>query len=622
MLSRQILGFAILVTLVIGAVPQPAGAQQTNANALSRGACNLDALARSKSEFQRLQALSRFNPAAVSAEQLRAASSDYVARAEACYNELYGPPTQNIDDGAMIMRPDGFVEPFNTGWGPGAIGLKWGAGSPFTGGVNVPGPGIPGGTVTYSYMANGVDMSVEGTSPNVAITSLPGFQACFLTEISNAFAAWAAITNIQFAQVADSGMPFNDPGATGDIRIGAHVFDGVSSTLAHAFAPPPNGDTAAGDLHFDQSEPYACSPGPGVFDIGIIAAHEIGHAIGLNHEASPPGGNPALMNPTYNPSVATGPLGDDVNGIVSIYGILVGPPARELIFDFGAGNGISFYRWGAAFTQIHPTTPDTIAVGDLDTNAKDDLIIDFGSSGVWVLLNNSVWSQLHPSSPAGMATGDLDNNGLDEIILNFPGGGIWIYYNSTSWTQLHGLNWARIGVGNIDATAGDDLIIEFSGQGIWSFRNNTIWAQVHPAGAVGNNLGIGDIDGNGRDDVIIAFQGGGGTWAYLNNTSWSFIHGTSVTLIASGDTDGNGRDELGLRFPGAGIWILANGTTWSQLHPSTPDDFVFVDVDGNGRDDVVLDFAGGGVWTFVNSTSWVQVDPSNPEITTAGDIVP
>jgi hypothetical protein len=618
MSNRQVLGLTILVTLVIGTAPPMVAAQSAGANAASRGSCNLDALASSKAEFLRLQALSRFNPAAVSSEQLRAASSDYVVRAEACYHELYGPPTQNIDDGAMIFRGPGLVEPYNTGWGPsGTIGLKWGAGSPFTGGVNVPGPGIAGGTVTYSYMANGVNMDAEGASANVAITSLPGFQSCFLTEISNAFAVWSAAANIQFVEVADNGVAFNGSGASGDIRIGAHFFDGVSNTLAHAFAPPPNGTTAAGDLHFDEDEPYACSPGPGVFDIGIIAAHEVGHAIGLNHEMT----NPALMNPTYNPSVATNPLVDDINGIASIYGVLAGPPARELIFDFGAGNGISYYRWGAAFTQIHPTTPDTIAVGDLDTNAKDDLIIDFGSSGVWVLLNNSVWSQLHPSSPTGMATGDLDNNGLDEIILNFPGGGIWIYYNSTSWTQLHGLNWARIGVGNIDATAGDDLIIEFSGQGIWSFRNNTIWAQVHPSGAVGNNLGIGDIDGNGRDDVIIAFQGGGGTWAYLNNTSWSFIHGTSVTLIASGDTDGNGRDELGFRFPGAGIWILANGTTWSQLHPSNPDDFLFVDVDGNGRDDVVIDF-GGDVWAFVNGTSWIQVSTSNPEITTAGDLFP
>jgi hypothetical protein len=295
---------------------------------------------------------------------------------------------------------------------------------------------------------------------------------------------------------------------------------------------------------------------------------------------------------------------------------------RELILDFGSSGGLWFYRWGAAWAQIHPSSPEGVVTGDIDGNGRDDLIIDFGSSGVWVLLNNTSWLQLHPANPSQMAAGDLDNSGRDEIILDFPGAGTWVRYNHSTWMNLqYGMSVVRLLVGNVDGSAGEDLVIEFAGEGIWSFRHNSGWGQIHPTNA--QAIGVGDIDGTGQDDVIIAFQGGGGTWGHFNNMSWSLLHGTSVTQIAAGDMDGNGRDELALSFPGSGVWLLTNASAWSLLHPTNPDDILFVDVDGTGRADLVVDFGvGSGVWTLVNSTAWVHIHATSPEIITSGDIVP
>src|SRR5262245_1052582 len=128
----------------------------------SFASCDLEAYSRSEAEFNRLAALKRLNPDAVSQEALRAASSEYVLRGEACYTAMYGDSLgQKIDDDGLWFSNNG-SQPYVL------FGTKWGAGSPYAGGTNVPGPRIAGGTVTYSFMANGVDLSADGGGANLA----------------------------------------------------------------------------------------------------------------------------------------------------------------------------------------------------------------------------------------------------------------------------------------------------------------------------------------------------------------------------------------------------------------------------------------------------------------------
>ena len=230
-----------------------------------------------------------------------------------------------IDEGGLRFLADGSLvsESFNT------FGTKWGAGSPFAGGQDVPGPGLPGGNVTYSFMASGISMAAEGSPNSVAVTAMAGHGVggCFFdVEIAAALPIWAALADISFSQVADNGVAFNASGATGDIRIAGHAFDGQFGVLAHAYFPPPNGTTAAGDAHYDTGESWGCVDGSGNLDLGIVAIHETGHSVGLGHE--PDGGNPAIMQPFYNPAVPL-PLTDDINGIRSIYGTVPPPTPTD-----------------------------------------------------------------------------------------------------------------------------------------------------------------------------------------------------------------------------------------------------------------------------------------------------
>jgi hypothetical protein len=208
---------------------------------------------------------------------------------------------------------------------PAAAGLAY---DDFVLGPTTPGKWGPaafgtGATVTWSLMDTGTSCGVECSDG--AFTALADFMPVgFLAEIQAAFNAWAAVADLIFMQVADDGAAFNADTTSGDIRIGGHSFGGA--TLAHGYFPPANGNTAAGDIHFDMNDPWKLGFGGPGFSIFQVAAHEIGHAIGLGHVD--PNVVVALMNPIYTEAFS-GPQADDIAGAVFIYGEPEGEPVPE-----------------------------------------------------------------------------------------------------------------------------------------------------------------------------------------------------------------------------------------------------------------------------------------------------
>ena len=180
-----------------------------------------------------------------------------------------------------------------------------------------------GATVTWSYMDTGVDCSADGGGMCSSFASfMPvGFEA----SVNAAFAAWAAVADLTFTQVADGGEAFNTPGTSGDIRLGGHFFDGPSGVLAHGYYPPVNGDTAAGDIHFDEDENWKLGWGGPGFNVYQVLTHELGHALGLAHTGVPN----SLMNPFYTEAFQ-GPQADDIAGMVYIYGPIPEPSTWAL----------------------------------------------------------------------------------------------------------------------------------------------------------------------------------------------------------------------------------------------------------------------------------------------------
>lgn len=138
------------------------------------------------------------------------------------------------------------------------------------------------------------------------------------SEVTRALNVWSQYAAIAWSAASSSGQTrsFDILWASGDHGDG-NSFDGPSQVLAHAYFPsPPNPETIAGDMHFDEDELWQAG---GNIDVFTVALHEAGHALGLSHSSDPS----AVMYPHYI-GVVSGLQPDDIAGIRSLYAIAGG----------------------------------------------------------------------------------------------------------------------------------------------------------------------------------------------------------------------------------------------------------------------------------------------------------
>ncbi|KFV42420.1 Collagenase 3, partial [Gavia stellata] len=149
-----------------------------------------------------------------------------------------------------------------------------------------------------------------------------------------AFKVWSDVTPLNFTRIrsgiADIMISFGTK-EHGDF----YPFDGPSGLLAHAFPPGPD---YGGDAHFDDDE--AWSDDSRGYNLFLVAAHEFGHSLGLEHSRDPG----ALMFPIYTYTGKTGFVlpDDDVQGIQELYEklkkkVTLQSTAGHCAVSFGAG---------------------------------------------------------------------------------------------------------------------------------------------------------------------------------------------------------------------------------------------------------------------------------------------
>ena len=241
--------------------------------------------------------------------------------------------------------------------------------------------------VTISFMPDGT--SLDGPTSNLISTfnNNPYLAGKWQNVILKAAQVWAQQTNVNFVIVPDDGAPSGggnhqegDPNH-GDIRIGGYNFG--SSTLAWSYQPPPvNNFSLAGDVTFNTAMPFNIGS---TYDLFTVAAHEIGHALGLGESSY----NSAAMEwPTYTgvkPSLSS----DDIAGIRSIYSA-----NKSRTPDFYGGLN-STIATAASVTSLISSTSVTALVPNLDiaTAGQPEYFTAIAPAGTSSTLQVSVQSK-------------------------------------------------------------------------------------------------------------------------------------------------------------------------------------------------------------------------------------
>jgi len=345
-----------------------------------------------------------------------------------------------------------------------------------------------------------------------------------------------------------------------------------------------------------------------------------------------------------------------------------------------AGNPIvSNYSWNfstdALFMSFATTptgsSPEAVAIGDVNGDGRNDVVMTTSSINEVLVFLQSATGGLSPpikyaitgtASPRTVAIGDMNHDGKNDVVIGDWGSGIEVFVQNVVGGLNPGVVYASTDSDKIRvADLNNDGWLDVVGIG-WGTNTTSVWLQN--AGGTLNapvvynvthggydDLEIGDVNNDGLTDIVvmsgqlyadpnlgILTQKLGGTFnapAYYSVGVNVLTHGVAV-----GDVNGDSLNDVVVTYggnsPSSTIGVFSQNTS-GTLDPvvnytsyDSPSPVEIADVTGDGRKDIVVHHGGwmamGVYQQLVNGTLQAEkLYPApygniNPQSLAVGDI--
>ncbi len=338
-----------------------------------------------------------------------------------------------------------------------------------------------------------------------------------------------------------------------------------------------------------------------------------------------PGGSIALA------SWQAFPLADHPHAVATLDFDLDGE--RDVLL--AGGLGLSLYRGGGAGILLPPGAPlpgspsgaRTLAVGDVDRNGREDVLIAL--SGLDALLGKQfcedfTWSATGSADTRDARLGDLDGDGYADAVTGGPGRLEVAFGSPTGLGPSDPIPAGYVtalelvdldGDGALDLAWGEDDGLHLAiGDGEGALSDTGV---VLPTGLV-LDITTGDFDLDGDSDLFLATEFHPQVWSSSASAVWGAVRYRETTVdvgsgplfeVALGDFDGDGDADLASGRAGD-VQLRANQGDATFLLAGEIDlaaarvhDLTWADLDLDGDLDLALGLFGGGAEVWLNDGS-------------------
>lgn len=268
----------------------------------------------------------------------------------------------------------------------------------------------------------------------------------------------------------------------------------------------------------------------------------------------------------------------------------------------GAGNGTFSAEVSYSINSVSATG---LSLADFNQDGKIDVALLAGTNNISILMNDgtgglnkeTLWSGGAVLST--IAAGDLNNDAKVDLIFGFT-------VSSMGYTKiLFNFTEKQTAVRKVffdfDGDGKADESVFRPSDGIWHFLGSGSAVSAVQFGSSIDKLVPADYDGDGKTDVAVYRNG---TW-YLQRSSLGFTginFGDANDIPVPADYDGDGRSEIAVFRPSNGFWYIYNLTNnqFTSVQFGQPDDVPLpADYDADGKTDIAV--YRQGIW-YLNST--------------------